>query len=259
MTFPEILNSTTAREGGGFIAHVPKSWLQGRTAFGGLSAALCLEAAMRSEPDLPPLRSAQIAFIGPVVGDVVVETRLLRRGRTAAFIEATLYCEGKPSTRGLFVFMIRIDSEIDLDQTMKADPIPVDEAVPVAKHPDPNFFVNNFALRHSVPKSDERKPEIQRWCCLREREGLHPAVELMAIGDALPPAAMMLAKEFGPISTVNWMVNFLTDQPATKDGWWLTRAEADYARNGTSSQAMQVWNTDGQLVMSGFQSVAIFV
>ena len=45
-------------------ADLPDTWMQGRTAYGGLTAAIALEAAMRSQADLPPLRSAQTAFVG---------------------------------------------------------------------------------------------------------------------------------------------------------------------------------------------------
>jgi len=46
---------------------LPDSWLQGRTAYGGLTAALALAAAQQSGSEgLPPLRSAQVSFIAPV-------------------------------------------------------------------------------------------------------------------------------------------------------------------------------------------------
>ena len=47
---------------------IPADWAQGRTAYGGLTAALCVEAAALVSSDLPPLRSAQFAFIGPAAG-----------------------------------------------------------------------------------------------------------------------------------------------------------------------------------------------
>ena len=80
MSLVEILAAAETGENT-LTARVPDTWMQGRTAYGGLSAALALEAAIRSQPDLPPLRSAQIAFVGPLAGEVTVETRLLRRGR----------------------------------------------------------------------------------------------------------------------------------------------------------------------------------
>ena len=61
-------------------AHIADDWLQGRTAYGGASAAVALMAAKTAYPDLPPLRSVQIAFVGPLAGDVTATPALLRRG-----------------------------------------------------------------------------------------------------------------------------------------------------------------------------------
>ena len=84
-------------------------------------------------------------------------------------------------------------------------------------------------------------------------------VELLAIGDALPPAAMALFAKPGPISSMTWHLNLLTPEPVTTEGWWLSRSTADLARHGSSSQLMQVWNAGREPVISGMQSVAIFV
>ena len=46
---------------------VPEDWLQGRTLFGGLQAAVAF-AAMRSLVPQAPLRSLQATFLAPVPG-----------------------------------------------------------------------------------------------------------------------------------------------------------------------------------------------
>ena len=66
--------------------------------------------------------------------------------------------------------------------------------------------------------------EYLTWVRFVEEPACHPAVALLAMGDALPPAAMALFTEFGPISSMNWTVNMLTAKPETDDGWWLLRA-----------------------------------
>ena len=84
-------------------------------------------------------------------------------------------------------------------------------------------------------------------------------VEVMAVADGLPPAAFkMLNKQPVPISSLTWIVNLLTPEPTTRDGWWLLSAKSDHARNGCSSQTMMIWNADGVPVAQGMQSVAIF-
>jgi acyl-CoA thioesterase len=258
MSLPQILADARAGDGE-LTAQIPDTWMQGRTAYGGLTAAIALEAALRSQPDLPPLRSTQIAFVGPLSGEVTVKTELLRRGRTAAFIEANVYGDGKLGLKALFVFMIGLESSIDYAETTRPEVPDYAEAAPARANPDPKFFTNNLVYRHGLPIEHRHTPDFLRWVRLKERDGLHPMVELMAIGDALPPAAMALFEKPGPISSMTWQINLLNTEPATTDGWWLSRSTADLARHGSSSQIMQVWNADRDLVITGMQSVAIFV
>src|SRR3546814_16022540 len=81
--------------------------------------------------------------------------------------------------------------------------------------------------------------EYLTWVRFVEVPRCHPAVALLAMGDALPPAAMALFSEFGPISSMNWTVNMLTGTPATADGWGLLSAKTGSARHGLSVQGMK--------------------
>ena len=67
--------------------YIPPSWHQGRTSYGGLSSVLAYQAAKLAADDLPPLQSAQIAFVGPLAGDIEVSAHILRRGKNTAFIQ----------------------------------------------------------------------------------------------------------------------------------------------------------------------------
>ncbi len=240
----------------GFRATVPADWLQGRTAYGGLSSALALHAAQACEPDLPPLRSAQVAFIGPLSGDIAVTATRLRRGRNAAFIQADIVSEAGLGYRATFVFMADQPSKIDLRGGLARAVAPPAPDAALYTGPD-DFFTGNFNLldlNDSVGAA-----EWLRWARLRGREGLDPMVEVMAIADALPPAAFkLLGREPVPISSLTWIVNLLTPHPRTTHGWWLLHASSDHAANGCSSQGMTVWNAAGEPVAQGMQSVAIF-
>ena len=79
---------------GRFLADLPSSWMEGRTACGEASAAMALSGALAANPGLPPLRSAQISFIGPLSGEVEIRPSLLRRGRSAAFVSSQLQSNG---------------------------------------------------------------------------------------------------------------------------------------------------------------------
>jgi hypothetical protein len=97
-TTPDIMTHTTQDELTAFSSMLatlvavddhyaitlPADWLQGRTAYGGLSASLCLQATLLAQPDLPPLRSAQFSFIGPASGALRIRPQLLRQGTSRA-------------------------------------------------------------------------------------------------------------------------------------------------------------------------------
>lgn len=239
----------------GFTATIPDSWLQGRTAYGGLSAALAFEAALRSEPDLPPLRSAQIAFIGPLAGEVTVTATRLRRGKNAAFIQSDVLSEAGLGFRATFIFMNALASAIDHDTAAPAPIAPPSPGTELYVGPE-NFFTGNFEFYD--PKAADGPAEWLRWARLRDRDGLHPMTELLAIGDGLPPAAFKLFEKQTPLSSLNWQINMIADRPAAEDGWYLLHAHADRARSGFSSQRMTIWNSDGAPVAEAMQAVAIF-
>ena len=250
------LLAAAERTDAGFRTAIPADWMQGRTAFGGLSAALALQAALDVEPDLPPLRSVQIAFIGPLAGAVTITAAKLRRGRNAAFIQSDVTSDAGLGLRATFVFMAELASAVEHDQARRASVAPPAADDQLYTGPD-SFFTGTFNFFD--PKLKLGPTEWMRWARLRARDGLHPMVELMAIGDALPPGAFKLAGERQtPLSSLNWQINFLTPEPATQDGWWLLNAAADTARHGYSSQHMWIWNSAGEPIAEAMQGVAIF-
>lgn len=87
MILIDILANARPAEGW-FDAQSPDSWLQARTAYGGLSAAIALDAARLVDEDLPPVQSAQISYIEPLAGHVTVRAQKLRSSRNASFVRS---------------------------------------------------------------------------------------------------------------------------------------------------------------------------
>ena len=241
----------------GWRGEIPEAWLQGRTAYGGMSAALALHAAQCSDQDLPPLRSAQVSFIGPLAGEVTIRATRLRRGRNAAFVQADVASEAGLGLRATFVFMGAVESKVE----HRAGTAPAF----ARPGPDTPTFAGNAAVKfaQNFELLDDRgagvgPAEWLRWVRLRERDGLDPMVELMCVADCLPPAALKLMGGYAPVSSMTWLLNLLGSAPRTQDGWWLLRANADYASAGSSSQQMAIWNAAGEPIAEQMQSVAIF-
>ncbi len=240
-------------EGGRAV--IGNNWLQGRTAYGGASAALALLSAKAACADLPSLRSAQIAFVGPLSGEVETMATLLRRGKNSAFIGVDVRGAEGVGLRALFLFMASRTSTIrhgDLSITLPS--------APEVEVIDGSSIGPGFLQQFEFAKAGD--PAIGnwlRWVRLKDRTDLDPEVELVAIADALPPAAMSVATQWGPVSTTTWQLNLVSGAPATRDGWWLLGAELLHAADGNSSQNMTIWNRDGAAVGTATQSVALFV
>ncbi|WP_404480816.1 thioesterase family protein [Novosphingobium sp. BL-52-GroH] len=259
-SFAQVLAAGEAFDAG-VVVEVPETWHQGRTAYGGFSSALCLAVARQvGGAGLPPLRSGQLAMMAPVAGQVRVSAQVERQGRNAIWLSARIEGDKGLAFTASFVFMGAVTSALRLDDR----PVPqgllaAATARPVTFTPDtPAFLANHFEARYALPPEQGRRPDLCRWVRLREREGLDPMVELLLLGDALPPAVLPLLPGRVPLSTMHWQVGMLTARPVTGDGWWLLRSVGDYAESGCSSQREGMWNTDGVPVMTGIQSIALF-
>ncbi len=266
-TFANLMASVAASDGG-YQVVLPPDWLQGRTAFGGLTAALCWEAANRDSDDLPPLRSAQFAFVGPAGGTLRIAPQLLRRGKSSAFYGVDLFGDDQLAARATLCFGASRESAIDISDYPAPDVPHWDECEgffrPVGDAPaNPQHFSQHFESRMAGgarPLTPGAKPEYLIW--LRHADDDLPTnlSPLIALGDALPPAAIVAAPpERKPISTMTWSVEIMDDAPQSASGWWLIRSTAKTAQNGYSAQEMAMWNDKGQPVMMMSQTVAVFM
>jgi acyl-CoA thioesterase len=236
---------------------IPPSWHQGRTSYGGLSSVLAYQAAILEADDLPPLQSAQIAFVGPLAGDVEISAHILRRGKNTAFIQVEIKGTDSVGLICNFIFMNRRESHLDYANIAAPEFPPIPSADNARSGP-PEFFTGHMQYPDKRLELGQATNRLASWHRLTEHEGLDHIAELICIGDALPPSAMGLMTEKGMVSSMNWQINMLTDAPNTENGWWYLSSETHHAANGASSQYMTVWNSRGEAVLTGMQSVAIF-
>ena len=216
---------------------IPPTWHQGRTSYGGLSSVLAYQAAKFTADDLPPLQSAQIAFVGPLAGEIEVSAHILRRGKNTAFIQAEISGTDGVGLTCNFIFMNRRQSHLDYTNIPARDFPPIPELDNVRSGPK-EFFTGHMQYPDKRLELGMATNRLASWHRLTEHQGLDPIAELICIGDALPPSAMGLM--------------------TTENGWWYLCSETHHAANGASSQYMTVWNSRGEAVLTGMQSVAIF-
>jgi len=239
----------------------PANWLQGRTAYGGLSAAMALHLVLQETPEgLPPLKAAQLSFIGPVTESVCFRSELLRRGKSVTQIGVDARVGDALALRAAFIFGAPRSSSIRHVQSQR----------PAVQGPEayrslpgspllPNHF-GNFDVRFigsALPVSGAATPELLAWVRLNDGRDVRPDVALLALGDCLPPASMACFTQPAPISSMTWSIDF--PRPARHSDWFLQRSRSLVASDGYSFQLMEVWDQQGELVLVGTQTVAIFI
>jgi acyl-CoA thioesterase len=75
----------------------------------------------------------------------------------------------------------------------------------------------------------------------------------------LPPAITTHLTAFAPLSSMTWMIDFLTEDVSSDDGWYLLESTPEHAADGYSAQSMAIWSTDGRCRLArGRQMVTVF-
>ncbi len=263
MSYADFLTSIVPTDGG-LSAEIPESWKQGRTTYGGISTALCLTAAEAALPEARPLRSALINFVGPSGGSVKVEAELLRTGKTASAVRSRLTSEAGIGAETVFTFAAGRDSTLSLD----GPPLPDDVTAPPEGAEGGSFpsgapqFTANFELYlagGTLPFTGAAgRGPLRFWTRFKEVEARGGVRALLCLADALPPAITTHLNSFAPLSSMTWMVDVLSEDVSTSDGWYLLESIPEHAADGYSAQSMSIWSTDGRCLIRGRQMVTVF-
>jgi acyl-CoA thioesterase len=248
-------------DGDDYCIEAPELWAQGRTLFGGMTAALSHAAILRAFGDLGPLRNAQLTFVGPAFGHLAFRPQLLRRGRSSAIVSVDCWNEEGLAARSTFSFAGPRESMVAHDHSPRMDVLPPDACEQLHRSDKPlKGFLARFELRFAAGSrlfTSEGLPEFAVWIRLREGGGEEPVTALLALADALPCAAMTYFSKLAPVSTMAWSVDFHCPL-AESGGWHLLWSSSEAAADGYSIQNMRLFNAAGEPLLSARQVVAIF-
>jgi acyl-CoA thioesterase len=260
-SFQEVI-AGLAETDGAYVIDASEEWAQGRTLFGGMTGALVHGAATRAFPDLPPLRSMQVMFVGPATGRLSIRPALLRRGRSTALISADCWSEEGLAARATFAFGAPRESEVTHDLVRRFDVAAAEECEPFHRSSKPlRGYLAKFELRLAAGSrlfQPDRRPEFAIWVRFRDGGGDDPVTSLIALADALPCAALVNFPRLAPVSTVSWTVD-LHRQPASGSDWYLIWSESEHASEGYSMQDTRIYAASGEPLASARQVVAIFI
>jgi acyl-CoA thioesterase len=255
---------TLTPDGDYFSIEAPEAWAQGRTLYGGMTAALAHEAVKRALGDLGPLRSSQFTFIGPASGKLRFNVALQRRGRSSAIVSVDCFNEEGLAARAMYVFGAPRESKVAHNYLTMPEVAPPEACGAFRKEgaDTRRGFWDNFETRLASGgrflEVTAPRPEFAVWTRFRDVGGADPTTALLAIADCLPPGAIVHFPQFGPLSTMTWTVD-VTHVPSNFDGWFLLSASSEHTADGYSMQSMNMWSQAGEPIVVGRQAIAIFV
>ncbi len=260
MLYSQIF-SLIDREQGSASLIVPPEWKQGRAVFGGLQGALCVDVMRQVMTRALPLRSLQMTFIAPLMGDrMSMSAQVLREGRNTVHVEARLLEDTTVLATATGVFGGHRPSVVSLlparGDVLCEEPVP-SRFVPGVS---PSFLQHfrSVWLCGKFPGAGELTPRATLIADLVD-EGVATEAHLLAFGDYMPPLALSAFTERVPGSSMNWMLEVLDDSHVGQplQGWRL-EAEMQAAVGGYTSQSAVIWSPAGVPVALSRQTMAVF-
>lgn len=260
MRYSQVLDSVRQQDGG-WIADVPEDWLQGRSVFGGLQAALALRAMRSLVPRTVPLRTLQTTFLAPVpAGPLRLQAQVLRAGKSATHVEARLVDGAQTLCIVIGVFGAARPSAVRVEQAQPAVEGGKPIEFPFVAGVTPAFS-QHFAvrwLRGGLPFSGS--PQTQNVVEIGLRDDAAASEEhVLAIADFIPPIALSQMRQPVAGSSMTWMIEFLAGRidGLPLQGWRMD-GELSAARDGYTSQTGWLWGPHGQAVALSRQSMVVF-
>ena len=258
------------RQGRSVTFHLHADWQQGRTAYGGVVAAVAAQAmrdvAGAAWPADVTLRSLQCAFVSVVAaGDVTAQVEVLRQGRNVCHVMARVGNGDAPGSVLIGVYSADRPS-VMTPRAPQRPPAPAEadalrELVFRADRMPPFFqHLDARVAWGERPFSGRRSDRSVIHLKLRDPGvgTLEPEVLAVLLGDM--PATPALSELPGPAATssVTWALELRPVPRAGVDGWWRIDSESVVVDGGYVNHAARLWAPDGRVAALGTQVVTAF-
>lgn len=259
MLFDDLLRAARTA---GHLA-VPSSWAQGRTVYGGLSAALLCDAMSRGTER--PLRYLKTGFLKPLEVEKPFEIHVttVSHGRTLQVQSAEIVQDGIARVTAQAHFVAALHSSIEIE-TFVAPPLASADSpgvVPLRSSETPVFlrYFDNYIATAGLPFRGHAIPELGGWMRFRDPPPHFSATHLVCAIDAWPPAAAPHLEAPANMSTVSWGIHFAEPvdrlDPATFIGYL---ARVNFFRDGFGSSTADAWDASGRLLAKSYQTFVIY-
>jgi acyl-CoA thioesterase len=247
---------------------VNSSWGQGRTLFGGMSAALALDGISQQVDSQRPLRSLAVNFTGQALAETPLSITIqpLSNGKSISQINGQVLQNDRVVTQVCACFGVERESSININS-------PQIELPTLGTHPRLSYmkgltpeFVQHFEFEYTkgqFPFTNSPLNELAGWVRFKKSGSEFTEAHLIALIDAWPPTVLQKLKGFAPCATVSWNIEIvqplsLLEQPLNADDWLYYEADIKQAHHGYAHTEAKVYTANGTLLALSRQLIAVY-
>ena len=240
-----------------------ENWSQGRSAFGGLSAAFAVTAMRKKLAQSQTIRSLMVSFIAPVIpGEVNVEANVLRQGRNVTQCSANVISGGQIALQAMAAFgnsreAFKPATAGNKELPNRASGISFSDN---AKRLPPFLqYFDGCWTDGGIPFSGNYKPFLNMWVRHKQDVSSFPVEKLVAIADIPPPVLLShFEKPPVPASSLSWSLEFIEAPEELTSEWFYLEFEVEAAADGYTQQSGRIYDELGRLVALTRQSMVYF-
>lgn len=244
---------------------VPNDWMQGRTVYGGLVAAMTLTSMRGLVPGERKIRSLVFSFVGPLTSDPFrIDSRILRSGKSVTTIESKVIQNDAVCTAAIGSFGGDRNSQVRVDPASRMEmPAPEQSLeLPYIDGLTP-AFTRHFDYRWAIgelPFTGKGGDELGGWINFRETTDCLTEEWLIALADAWPTPVLSMLKEPAAASTLTWALQFihLDRLTCSPNDWWAYHCHVETAERGYAHERGTVWDPEGRLAVYSHQTTTVF-
>lgn len=239
-----------------------ETWSQGRSAFGGLSAAFAVTAMRKRLPEDLPMRSLMVSFIAPIPpGDVYVETRVQRQGKNVIQLSANVISGGDSCLQAMGVFGRGREASA-VPAPDKTDLPARDQGIGITEHTRrlPSFlrYFDGCWTGGGLPFSGNKETELGLWARHNGDLGSFPAEQICLIADIPPPVMLSHFTQATPASSLTWSLEFVIPPERITTDWFYLDFVMEAAAEGYTQQSGRIYTEEGKLCALTRQCMVYF-
>ncbi|ASM56067.1 hypothetical protein PNIG_b0486 [Pseudoalteromonas nigrifaciens] len=240
------------------------NWCQGRTAFGGLSAALLYQAMRAQVNSERRLLSLSTNFVGPLLADTPfsLSVEILREGKSSTQVLAKAIQNEQVCVIVQACFASNRNSAINVPVAKSLGLQEVNErhTLPFIQGQMPEFFqhVDLCPQQGAMPFSSAETSHLGGWMRFKETPAAITEAHIIALTDAWPPTLLQMFKQPAPASSMSWYLEFVQAPNLTPGQWLGFEAITHHAKGGYGLEDGCIWSQSGELIALTRQTVALF-